>query len=65
MGAAQHPQSYEMSPEEGRQLLDREAHEHFGISGEEFARKWDAGEFDDEEACPEAVRVAMLIPFAR
>ena len=55
----------EVSPDEGRRLLDSQAREYFGISGAEFIRRWEAGDFDDEDACPEAVRLAMLIPLVR
>jgi len=55
----------EMTREQGLELLNEQARLYFGISGEEFIRQWDAGELTDEDACPEAVRVAMLIPFVR
>lgn len=55
----------EMTREQGLALLDEQAREYFGISGEEFIRQWEAGALRDEDACPEAVRVAMLIPFVR
>lgn len=37
----------EMSEEEVRARFDREAGRVAGISGEEFIRRFDAGEFDD------------------
>lgn len=63
--AGAHAHVEEISPEEGWELLDSQAREYFGVGAAEFIRKWDAGEFDDEDACPEAVRVAMLIPLVR
>lgn len=54
----------ELSPHKGKQLLDRRARHHLNISGDEFIRKWDDGEFKDLDA-PRIVRVALLIPFAR
>jgi hypothetical protein len=56
---------YDLTPEQGRELLDARAQVYFGISGDEFVRKWNLGEFDDEDACPEVIRVAMLIPLVR
>jgi hypothetical protein len=34
------------------------------MSGQEFVRKWEAGEIDDPER-PEVMRVYMLLPWAR
>ena len=55
-------------PEETRQAFDAQARELMGMSGEEFIRRWDAGEFatiaDDAEH-PEVMRLALLIPFGR
>jgi hypothetical protein len=54
----------EATPEQGRAMLDRAAWEVLNMSGEEFLRWWDAGDF--EEPDDRAItRVAMLIPFAR
>jgi hypothetical protein len=50
--------------EEGRRLLDEEAQRCLQISGEEFLRRWDAGEYRDDERLAVA-RVAMLIHFVR
>ena len=33
-----------LSPEEGRKLFDEAAFHWMGITGEEFLRRWDAGE---------------------
>ena len=56
------------TPEEGRELFDSQARELLGISGEEFLRRWDAGEYRDIADKPGNLhigRLAMLIPFAR
>ncbi len=57
-----------LTPEETRQVFDTQAREVMAMSGEEFIRRWDAGEFrdiaDDGER-PEIMRLAMLIPFGR
>lgn len=51
--------------EQGKVLFDRQARRYLNMSGEEFIRAWEAGEFDDEPDRPEVIRVAMLIPFAK
>lgn len=53
----------EVTRAEGRAILDRAARRSLGVSGEEFLRRWDAGEYENYD--PDAVEVAMLIPFAR
>jgi hypothetical protein len=55
-----------VSEQEGFTLLDAQAQARLGISGDEFLRRWDAGEYDGpENDRPEVVKVAMLIPLAR
>ena len=54
----------ELSPDEGRSLFDRCAHERLGMSGEEFVRCWEAGEIEDPDRTP-VVMLALMIPFAR
>jgi hypothetical protein len=54
--------------EESRALFDSEAHHWAGVSGEEFLRRWDAGEYRDIPDTPEGHRimsVIYLIPFGR
>ena len=54
--------------EEGRALFDERARELMGMSGEEFLRRWDAGEFDalfDTPGNQNLTDLALLIPFAR
>lgn len=52
----------------GRRMLDEQARRLLGISGDEFLRRWEAGEYadryDDLES-PEIRRLARLIRFAR
>lgn len=45
-------------------MLDRAARDALSISGEEFLRKWDAGDYQSADD-PATTSVAMLIPFAR
>jgi hypothetical protein len=57
-----------LSREEGRALFDRQARELMNMSGEEFLRRYDAGEFDDildDSDHPHLMHLAMLIPFGR
>ena len=56
------------TPDEGRRLLDDQARKLLKISGDEFLRRWDAGEYRDVADAPgqrHIMRLAMLIPFGR
>lgn len=53
-----------ISPEEGRSILDEQARELLGMSGEAFAARWDAGMMPDPDR-PAVISVAMLLPLAR
>ncbi len=53
----------ELSTAEGERLLDKQARHYLGMSGQAFARRWAAGEFDADEH-PDMMRVAMLLPLA-
>ena len=53
----------ELEAAEGAELLDRQARKYLGMSGDEFAAKWRAGELDPD-ADPAVMRVAMLLPLA-
>jgi len=53
----------EVTPEQGRQLLDEKARQYLGFSGEEFRAEWEAGRLDPD-ANPNVMRVAMLLPLA-
>ncbi len=59
----------ELSREEGRELLDRQTRRYLQVGGDEFIRRWDAGEYgdpDDRSENPAAVmRLGMLLPFVR
>jgi hypothetical protein len=57
-----------LSPEEGRAFFDEQARALVGLSGAEFLRRWDAGEFEalaDDPDHPEILHLALLIPFGR
>jgi hypothetical protein len=58
----------ELSQDEGRELFDYQARKLLGISGEEFLRRWDAGEYcglADDMDHPEIMHLAMLRSFGR
>jgi hypothetical protein len=52
----------EIDEEEGRALVDTMARENLGMSGEEFVRRWNAGDIPDPDRT-EVLVVAMLLPF--
>lgn len=57
-----------MTPEEGRRLFDEAAQRLMGISGEEFIRRWEAGEYEevyDQAGYQHIGDLAALISFAR
>lgn len=58
-----------VSVEEGRRIFDRRAQMELGISGEEFLRRWDAGEYplpiDDDTEGRKIARLMMMMNFAR
>jgi hypothetical protein len=57
-----------VTPEEGRAYFDEQARELLGISGAEFVRRHDAGEYDDiiDDPAHDAVSFpAFLIDLAR
>jgi hypothetical protein len=56
---------HEASREEGLAILDRQARRVLGISGQEFVRRWDAGEYAADPDRPGIMRLALLLPFAR
>ena len=57
-----------LSPKQGRRFFDEQARKRLGISGEEFLRRLDAGEYqnipDDPEHWP-IIELSMLTDFAR
>jgi hypothetical protein len=48
---------------EGKRILDKRARETFGMSGEEFIRRYRAGDLAEFEHT-DVIAVKMLIPFA-
>ncbi len=62
------PEIVWVSPEDGRRMFDEAAREWLGISGEEFIRRYDAGEYADMVETEDNRRVIdlhLLRNFAR
>jgi hypothetical protein len=57
----------ELNESEAADLFDAIAWENLHMSGREFLKRWDAGDYrgKDWDAVPGLAEVAMLIPFAR
>ncbi|WP_038038046.1 hypothetical protein [Thermorudis peleae] len=53
---------HELTPEEARELFEREAQRRLHMSGDEFKRRWQAGELDPED--PNVRMVALVLPLA-
>ncbi len=54
-----------MTPEKGREMFEQGARRRLRMSGDEFIRRWDAGEFDGEPERLDVMDVAMLLPLVR
>ncbi|MBA2448641.1 MAG: hypothetical protein H0V51_11515 [Chloroflexi bacterium] len=54
-----------LTDEEWMAKVDRAARHHLGMSGEEFARAWKAGQFDNDPDQPGVMRVAMMLSFGK
>ena len=52
---------YMLTNEEFKAIFDREAEVKLGISGDEFVRRWHAGEYPDWD--PELSKLVMMLPF--
>ncbi len=55
----------EFTSKEGRKLFDDAAKYYLGLSGEEFLKRLNDGEFEDPDEYPELAEVLALVPFAR
>jgi hypothetical protein len=49
--------------EQAVEAFDKAARHYLGISGEQFVRAWESGEFEETDR-PDVMRVAMLLPLA-
>ena len=52
-----------LTNEEFREIFDYEAQRQLGISGDEFVRRWHAGEYPDWD--PKLSKLVMMLPFLR
>ncbi|MGH9513558.1 MAG: hypothetical protein ACRD2U_15620 [Terriglobales bacterium] len=60
------PRARELSRSEAKALFNATAEMYLRVSGDEFLRRWDDGQYQDESACTTRVmRVAALIPLVR
>lgn len=62
------PEVVRLTREEGRALFDEDARSLLGISGDEFIRRLDAGEYDaieEDETGRQIVRLLMSVSLAR
>ena len=57
--------SWLMTDAEALEDFDASARRYLGISGAEFLRRWDAGEYPDPDDTPGVMAVAFLIPLIR
>ncbi|MEX2238057.1 MAG: hypothetical protein WEB00_11030 [Dehalococcoidia bacterium] len=54
-----------VTDEEAREIFEEIAQRELGISGEEFLRRYDAGEYDTKVENVAAMNVAINIPLVR
>lgn len=57
-----------LPPEKGKAFFDKEARRITGLSGDEFLRRYDAGDIvedDESSGGREVMYLIMLIPFGR
>jgi hypothetical protein len=62
------PQVRFLTREEGRAFFDGQVRERLGMSGEEFLRRWDAGEYReiaDDPDHPDVMYLHMIENFGR
>ena len=53
------PEIREIADEEAQRIFDRNARKYLGMSGDEFLRKWDAGEIEDPDQTHNVRQVLM------
>jgi hypothetical protein len=61
------PPLLETTLEEGREIFDQQARLRLGMSGEEFLRRWNAGEYEHTADLgePGVMDVVMLLPLVQ
>ena len=53
----------EITRDEAWAMLDRETRAHLGIDLDEFARRYNAGEYDDPDDDPTIIRLGFRLEF--
>lgn len=53
----------ELTIVEARQAFDQLVRRRLGISGEEFLRRWDAGDYSDDPDRPGLMETVLALPF--
>lgn len=61
---AHNPFVDEIDEIEGKALVDKQARKYLGMSAEEFAARYEAGDIPDPDRS-EVIRVAILLPFMK
>lgn len=67
-GDAAMPEPIELTPEEARAVFHRKTRRLLGISGDDFVRRWEAGDYCGDEETDEARltnRLVMWLPLVR
>jgi len=54
-----------LSDEEARKIFDEAARYYMGISGDEFLRRWDAGEWQDDPDHAPVMQVVSALSLVR
>ena len=55
----------ELDEREAKEYFDAEARALLGVTGEEFIRRWDAGEYAEDPRHSEIVQLEFMLPFVR
>ena len=61
--APQEPRPHALTREEARAVFNERAQRLLGLDGEEFRRRWEAGELDPDD--DRVLRLVMLLPLGR
>ncbi len=52
----------ELALEEAKTIFDREARQHFGMSGQAFIVAWETGHFDEDPDQPDLINLVIMLP---
>ena len=62
---AKNPKVKDLVGAKAKAFFDRQARLHLHMSGPDFIKKWDRGQFNGKSDTPAVMRIAMLLPFGR